>query len=69
MKSRFKDGPMFRDIQFPLSKLVHLIVKGREVHGYAHKCICYACSLFAMHAGSSSRRKFFLYGLYKLDPY
>ena len=22
-----------------------------------------------MHAGSSCRRKFFLYGLYKLDPY
>ena len=53
IKSRFKDGTLFLDIQFRLSQSVHLIVLGREVYGYAHICICYAISLLAMHAGTS----------------
>ena len=53
IKSRFKDGTLFIDIQFYLSQSVHLIVLGGEVYGYAHICICYASSLLAMHAGTS----------------
>ena len=56
IKSRFKDGTLFLDIQFRLSQSVHLIVLGRELYGYAHICICYASSLLAMHAGTLCSR-------------